>query len=193
MAAAAIKLDRILCLEESVWDERQGLTDQTSVLPTLELLQRMGTIEEFVHRHAIGSTEFENYLSWRTRGRRMRTYGTIYLAFHGSRKGMAAGETMYSLDQLASLIGELPNGVVHLGSCSVLTGREEAAQRFLRETGARLVSGYQRDVEWLDSAALDTAWLGYVASYVRLGDAHRQFRKRYASVIDHLKWVAVAR
>lgn len=98
-----------------------------------------------------------------------------------------------SLDVLAQRLGRLPDGVVHLGSCSVLKGNEEAAQRLLQATGARVLSGYERDVEWLDSAALDTAWLGYVASHARLGDALRFFKSRYQSTIDHLKWLAVVR
>jgi hypothetical protein len=87
----------------------------------------------------------------------------------------------------------LPGGVVHLGSCSVLRNNEAAVQRFLDATGARVLSGYERDVDFLDSAALDTAWLGYIASYERLGDALRFFRARYASLIDHLNWAAVLR
>ena len=63
----------------------------------------------------------------------------------------------------------MKDGVVHLGSCSVLRGNDEAAQRLLHMTGARLVSGYERDVSWLDSAAVDTALLGYVASHARVG------------------------
>jgi hypothetical protein len=56
-----------------------------------------------------------------------------------------------------------------------------------------MLTGYERDIEWLDSAAFDTAWLGYLAHYERLGDALRHFKVRYASIIDHLKWEAVAR
>lgn len=193
MPPPPLKRDRIFCLEESVWSDRKGLGDQTSVLPTLELLERMGVVSEFVHRHALGGTEFENYLSWRQSDHRVRNYGTLYFAFHGTRKGLDVGDRQLSLDALAELIGKLPNGVVHLGSCSVLRANVESAQRFLRATGARLLSGYERDVEWLDSAAVDTAWLGYVASHKRLGDALRSFRRRYESAIDHLRWEAVER
>jgi hypothetical protein len=98
------------------------------------------------------------------------------------------GEEILFLDRLADPVGQLPGGVVHLGSCSVLQGDPEAAQRFLGKTGAALLSGYERDVEWLDSVVLDLSWLGYVATYARLGDAVRFFRQRYGSVISYLKW-----
>jgi hypothetical protein len=191
--SAPLKRDRVFCLEESVWEDAIGLSDQTSVLPTLELLERMGVLSEFVHRHAVGNTEFENYLSWRDSDRRVRTYGTVYLAFHGTRKGLDVGDHPVSLDDLAESIGKLPGGVVHLGSCSVLKRNAESARRFLEVTGARLLSGYERDVEWLDSAAIDTAWLGYVATHARIGDALRFFRSRYGSAVDHLQWQAVTR
>lgn len=182
---------RILCFEESIWTDHIGLLDQTSVLPTLELLQRMGVVEEFAHRHVLGADEFRNYLSWRGVGRRTAKYGVIYLAFHGSGQGLRVGASDVSLDELAELLGPVPGVVVHLGSCSVLRSKEVEVRRFLKATGAQMVSGYERDVEWMDSAALDTAWLGYLAEYPRVGDAERYFRLRYSSVIDYLKWQAI--
>jgi hypothetical protein len=193
MAARSLRLDRVLCLEESVWAETIGLTDQTSVLPSLELLQRMGRVSEFVHRHAFREAEFESYLRWRRQDRRVRTYGTVFFAFHGTRRGLDIGNDQISLAELARHIGKLPGGVVHLGSCSVLRDNEDAVQEFLDQTGARLLSGYERDVDWLDCAALDTAWVGYVASYEHVGTAVRYFRERYASLIKHLKWQAKER
>jgi hypothetical protein len=183
----------VFCIEESVWADKVGLSDQTSVLPSLELLHRMGQVSEFIHRHAFRESEFDSYLRWRQKDRRARTYGTLFFAFHGTPKGLEVGNEEISLDILAEQIGSLPDGVVHLGSCSVLRRNEAAEQDLLKTTGARLLSGYERDVSWLDSAALDTAWLGYIASYDRLGDALRHFKARYASLIEHLKWQAVAR
>lgn len=191
MAPSTLRLDRVFCLEESVWADKIGLSDQTSVLPSLDLLRRMGAVSEFVHRHAFREAEFESYLRWRQKDRRVRTYGTVFFAFHGTSKGLDIGNDELSLDDLARQIGSLPDGVVHLGSCSVLRRNEAAVHRFLDATGARLLSGYERDVEWLDCAALDTAWVGYIASYDRLGDALRYFKARYASLISHLKWQAV--
>jgi len=81
---------------------------------------------------------------------------------------------------------------VHLGSCSTLLGSENAARAFLKTTGASMITGYQRDVDWLDSAAIDTVWLGYVAYYSRLGDAARYFKTRYASVLKYLGWQSVS-
>ncbi len=193
MPARELKRDRVFCLEESVWSDAKGLSDQTSVLPTLELLERMSVLSAFLHRHALGATEFDNYLDWRRSDRRVRAYGTVYLAFHGTPEGLWVGDAAVSLDVLAERLGRLADGVVHLGSCSVLRQNEEAATRFLGLTGARMLTGYEREIAWLDSAALDTAWLGYVASHARLGDALRYFKSRYGSIIDHLKWHAVLR
>src|SRR4051812_41149520 len=120
MASSRVRFDRVFCVEESVWADEIGLSDQTSVLPSLDLLQRMGTLSEFVHRHAFREDEFESYLRWRQKDRRVRTYGTVFLAFHGTRRGLKVGNSEISLDALGERIGSLPNGVVHLGSCSVL-------------------------------------------------------------------------
>lgn len=189
MPTRPLNRKRVLCLETSSW--RDKFSDQISVLPALELLHRTGTIDEFVHRHALVAEEFDSYLGWRMMDRRVRTYGTIYLAFHGSRDGLWVGERAIPLAQLSETLGEVPAGVVHLGSCSVLKNGRASAEDFLRSTRAKAISGYERDVNWLDSAALDIAWLGYIAEYQSVGTAVRYFRQRYASLIEYLKWDAV--
>jgi hypothetical protein len=179
----------VFCIEESVWTDRLGLADEMSVRPTLELLKRIRMLDQFVHRHALTVREFESYLAWR-QDRLTKTFGTVYFAFHGNSDGLFIGSEVVPLDRLAHWLGPLPGGVVHLGSCAVLKNREEEARRFLKQTQARLISGYDRNVDWLDSAALETAWLGDLAGPGRVGDIVRRFSKRYASLIDHLSWVA---
>lgn len=190
MALRQLNRERVLCLEESSWWGR--LSDPTTVLPTLELLHRAGTVEEFVHRHAFGSAEFEEYMKWRKKDRRVRTYGTIFLAFHGSAKGLAVGEdTVLSFSNLEELFGDVPGAVIHLATCSMLKNGEQGAKAFLRSTGAKAVTGYDRSVDWLDAAVLDVAWVGHLARYKEVGTALRLFKTRYASLIDHLGWAAV--
>lgn len=179
---------RVFCIEESVWEQSLGLTDRTSVLSSLEQLHRIGVIREFVHRHALSSRELEGYLNSRRASRRLRNYGILYFAFHGTRDGLDVGGMLVSLDQLADQLGDVSGGVIHLGSCSVLNRSDDGAARLLEKTGARLLSGYEREVSWLDSAALDLAWLGYLADYEKLGNAIRYFCDRYASLIATLKW-----
>lgn len=191
MASRDLNRKRVLCLEESAWSNR--LSDQTSVLPALELLHRMKVVDEFVHRHAFGRDEFDRYLTERMHDRRVRSYGTIFFAFHGSERGLSVDGQTLPLNYLADSLGEIPGSVVHLGSCSTLRGGQQAAKDFLRVTRAKALTGYDRDVEWLDAAALDVAWLGYIAEYKEVGTALRHFRSRYASLIKHLGWDAVVR
>lgn len=181
----------LFCLEESVWSHHLGMADETSVLPTLESLKRMGELDQFVHRHSFGLEEFERYLSLRQQPE-IQTFGTVYFAFHGSSNGLQVGRDDLNLNQLATMLGDFRGGVVHLSSCAVLKDREEARE-FLKQTRARLISGYDRNVTWLDSIALDTAWLGYLAHYKDVGYAVRLFKDRYRSLIDHLRWVAYAK
>lgn len=84
----------------------------------------MGIVDQFVHRSAYGTREFESYMSLRPRGRKLPSYGTLYLAFHGSRDGLLVGAETVHLDRLGTLIGSFRGGIVHLGSCSVLKYNE---------------------------------------------------------------------
>jgi hypothetical protein len=191
VAPSKLKLNRLFCLEESVWEDELSMTDRTSVQPMLQALRAWGRVERFVHRPVLDVADLEGYLKLRREQADLRAYGLIYLAFHGSPEGLSVGDDAVSLERLAELLGRRCDGArVHLGSCSLLTNDEQAAKAFLKATGASMVSGYRSDIEWLDSAALDLAWLGYLADYERPGDARRYFTKRYASLVDSLGFVA---
>ena len=183
--------DRVFCLE-GAWDRK--LTDRSSVLPTLELLERLRTIE-FIHRDVGTVGELEHYLKlWQKQGKRHRV---VYLAFHGSPQGLYVSddEDPVSLARLGELLGPAAeDAVIHLGSCSVLRQREGDVQDFLRVTRARALCGYKTDVDWVNSAALDLIVLGTLASYPRVGDAFRHLgTARYASLVKDLGFQIVPR
>src|SRR4051794_21780228 len=76
------KWSGVFCLE-GAWED--ALEDQSSVLPMLELLKRLGYID-FIYRDAGTSHELEHYLrAWVDQ---RLAYYTLYLAFHGSREGL---------------------------------------------------------------------------------------------------------
>ncbi|MCZ2390240.1 MAG: hypothetical protein LC113_04075 [Acidobacteria bacterium] len=60
-----------------------------------------------------------------------------------------------SLDELADLMeNRFMNWFVHFGSCSTLRSYA-AAERFASRTGAKMVSGFTKDVNWVESAAFE--------------------------------------
>src|SRR3954471_276534 len=111
--------DRVFCLEGE-WQSR--LRDRSSVLPMLELLERLRVLD-FVHRDVGTPAELEHYLARWLQDTSVKDFYVLYLAFHGSPAGLdAGGDDLFSLARLAAVLeGECADCVIHLGSCSVLS------------------------------------------------------------------------
>src|SRR4051794_15396141 len=112
--------DRILCLEGG-WQGR--LRDRTSVLPMLELLERMEVLK-FVHRDVGTEPEMEHYLDAWLRDSSVKDFYVLYLAFHGSPEGLDVGDPRqpFSLARLAATLeGGCADCIIHFGACSIMT------------------------------------------------------------------------
>ena len=51
------------------------------------------------------------------------------------------------------------NRIVHFASCSTLDVGKDDVGLFLRETGASAVSGYSKEVDWVEAATFDVLYL----------------------------------
>ena len=156
-------LPGIFCLEGQ-WGKR--LDDRASVLPTLELLERI-EIATFIHRDFGTREELSHYIAkWGQLG--YQKYGVLYLAAHGVKGAIQVGRGAITLDELADVIDGTARGrTVYFGSCDVMRDKSGVAN-FRRVTGAKLVCGYTKTVDWLDSAAFDLMLLRSLVSNNRV-------------------------
>lgn len=171
----------IFCLEGS-WERR--LDDRTSVLPTLDTLERL-RIASYVHRDV--GTEEELYLylkKWTQRG--YSSYEVLYFAFHGVRGGIKVGRGTVTLDDLAEkLQGKAAGRIIYFGSCSVM--RDTAAvARFKRVTKAKAVCGYTKDVDWVESAAFDLLLLESLMSGDRIDARFNRLSRNFGDLTKRL-------
>ena len=119
-------------------------------------------------------------------------YNVLYLSFHGEqgRIWIPAEKATISLTQLATrLAGGCKGKIVHFGSCHVLDVDRSRIAAFRRKTGARLVSGYSRDVNWVESAALDMLLLSYLADERTDERAVKRLRRRNPVLVEELGFV----
>jgi len=49
--------------------------------------------------------------------------------------------------------------IIHFGSCSVLKYDKDKIRDFMDKTGAAVVTGYTKDVDWIESAAFEMTYL----------------------------------
>lgn len=169
-----MKMKGIYCLE-GIWDD--DLREKSSVRPILELLYNNRGIEYIYHACATVK-EMEFFIGKWTQ-RRYSRYPILYLAFHGERNKLMLGDKKnYSLNDLANLIsGRRSNSIIIFGSCSTLAIRKNYLKKFLDNTGALAICGYQDDVDWLPSTAFEMLMLSEMQE--------NEFSKRGISAIEN--------
>lgn len=149
----------IFCLEG---DWHNDFNRVSSVKPGLKLLsQAQNRPVPFVHRDVDTREEFENYCR-RWSQKRGARYPLLYLAFHGVPGVLLVGDRRHKarcrvrLEELAEILGPgLRGRIIHLGSCNTLNTDEAEIQHFLKKTGIHAISGFKKEVDWLQSSVFD--------------------------------------
>lgn len=180
LAHARTKVRGIFCLETD-WSTQ--VRKSPSVEPMLELLRSSPLSIPFVHRNVVTLDALDYY----TRKWTQRThshYPILYLAFHGIEGEVQIGDlrrrgARVSLDHLEeTLRGKCAGRVIHFGSCQTLGVSQRRLHRFIEETGALAVSGYERDIDWVRSAALDFSLFASIQQNTMTVSGMRAVRRR---------------
>jgi hypothetical protein len=170
---ASVPRQGVFCVE-GAWDN--NLKDRSSVLPTLELLERL-QIATYIHRDVATPEELDFYLGkWVQR--QYDDYAVLYIACHGGRGEIQLGRKAIALSALAERIGGRAAGrVIYFGSCSVMADRK-AVSEFQESTKATLVCGYRKQVQWVDSAGFELILLdSLVRGTGRAGRVNRLYER----------------
>jgi hypothetical protein len=184
------RLDRghnVFCLE-SFWHQRLD-GDRLSVRPLLELLYASrGT--RFVHLTCSTVEELAYNLR---RHKRYRSYGTVYLAFHGARGHLLLADgSRLPIEDLAEMAaGRLDGCLVHFGSCWTALDVGQI-YGFLSQTGACLATGYTKAVDWIDSAAMDLLVLDWAREYSNGKSLVDKLIYTYAGLVDETGFTAIS-
>lgn len=175
----------IFCLE-GAWERR--LDDRTSVLPTLEMLERL-RLAHFVHRDVGTEEELYHYLEkWTQRG--YGSFEVLYFAFHGEKGSICVGRGTVPLDELAThLDGKAAGRVVYFGSCSVMAD-EHAVEEFHKKTGVKAVCGYTKYVDWVESTAFELMLLSSLVGKARIDARFNRLRTRFPDMTQALGFVS---
>ena len=84
----------------------------------------------------------------------------------------------------------LESKIVHFSSCSVLQD-EDACKAFLSMTGAKAITGFNRDVEWVESLAFEMLMFNTLVHYERFGNFYNEISARYGDLIDRLGFTVI--
>jgi Family of unknown function (DUF6642) len=178
MGRAASHKKKIACLE-TLWDG--NLESRLNVVPLLELSQRVNDVK---WAYLTCNTEEElKYNLGKLKHR--RGYGILYLSCHGKPGQLVLDREAVEIEKLASLMSDgFVNWVVHFGSCATLNIEQARISRFIEATRVAMVIGYRKDVDWIDSAAVDLILFDRLQEYRNMHRFWEQFKRRYRDLIS---------
>lgn len=78
-------------------------------------------------------------------------------------------------DIATALEGKLANKFVHFGSCSTLRTSEKNIQNFISTTNCQFISGYRKDVDYIDACAFELL-------YFELLQDHKYIKKAFSMI-----------
>jgi hypothetical protein len=120
----------------------------------------------------------------RTLGKR-RSYDILYLAFHGAPgQFYLADDTAVSLEALQDYMAtRFSDWIIHFGCCSTIRVASERLQDFVATTQVKMIMGYTKDVDWIESSAMDLLIFQALQQYVDLHACWRHLQKSYPDLV----------
>jgi hypothetical protein len=168
----------IACLE-SLWNT--DLEDRWSVRPILEVV---ANIQDLKLAHLSCNTKPEFVYNLRMLSKR-RSYGILYLAFHGAPGQLyLADDTSVSLEGLQDYMAtRFSDWIIHFGCCSTLRVASERLQSFVATTQVKMILGYTKDIDWIESSAMDLLIFQALQQYIDLHACWRYLQKSYPDLV----------
>ena len=190
----------VLCLEDTWWND---VSRPNSVEPILTLLSHWSPYHvPYAHRNVESHVVLFEYLK-RWRQRRYERYPILHLAFHGCEQRLLIGDRRVrdnevTLDELEkALAGGCAGRMIHFSGCNVFDAHGRRLRSFLDRTGALAITGFTKDVNWLDSTVFEALLFGSMQenAFTRSG-AHaieRNVRRRSGGMAKLLGFRMVVR
>ena len=192
-------MKRILCLETE-WGINSGkrLNDNASVRPMFEFIESCKYLGGVTVTYKTVATyeELRYYLSQMPKSM-YSDYDIVYLAFHGAKGKIQLYEAkekntvirLVSLEELADMCssGWLSNKAVIFGTCQTLSAAESRVINFMQKSGANLVAGYRKTIDFTHSSLLD---IGLITELVRpkpkCKSLSERMSMRYSGLLEEL-------
>ena len=153
---------------------------------------------DYIYRNVLRIDDLKYYMDYFNTKSFKKKYPLIYISTHGwnhsiSLEGEDPKDPLVDLHELAQLSrGFFEDRLVHFSSCKTLQN-VNAAYCFKEESGAVLVSGYQKSVDAMRSVILDMAYFDALQNYSAstLVKETSLFQRRYGSLMKDLKLIFV--
>jgi hypothetical protein len=167
----------VACLEGQ-WDN-----DLVRPLSVRHILQTVADTNRFDFIHLSCNTKPELEYDLRLLKRR-KGFQIIYLAFHGSPGCLDLATVSLSLEELAEMMRNgFAGRILLLSACDTLDVSPKRLTAFMNRTGVSLLMGYDRYIDWVESASIEMLLLHRLQFYKRLGNFRTDFSANYKDLI----------
>ena len=187
-----MKYKKIFCLEGE-WNEKD-LRDKSSVESYLRFLDESFGVD-YIFRKVNSKESFLNYLNILSKYSKSKyaDYGILYLAFHGEKNCIYLndGETITMEEILNECGAALKDRIVHFGSCSTLRVHADLLSDFFSKSEAKAVSGFSKDIDFMESSLFDIAYLNKLTEYERTGHILNHMWDKYPRLSEELGFVYI--
>jgi len=180
---------------ESDWEG--SAKKQSSILPMLQCINGVYPSVKYIFRTANTKDELRYCLrKFNQVSRTDNDYCALFFSGHGSTGKVFFGEeplTLLELAEAANEVGEkLFNGhLVHFDSCSVVKDSEQIVKEFIKLTGAKLVSGFCNDVDFIESYALEMIYIDYLNHSKTPYKAYKEVIKIHSELSKRTGFIAI--
>ena len=173
---------------ESDWEG--SAHKQSSILPMLQCINGIYPSVRYIFRTANTEEELKYCLTkFKQISKKNGDYCALFLSSHGSPGKINFGKQYMTLQELATLANEVGDRLfdghlVHFDACSVMKNSDNELKEFIKSTGASLVTGFDRDVEFIESLALEMIFIDYLiedkpySAYNKIKKNHSELCKR---------------
>jgi len=170
----------VYCLECEWYDKPRSRHSIEHILRIVDLIN--SPKHDHIHYDVSTSEEFWFLLN-RWTLKKYSSHPILYLGFHGEpgkiylRAG-ANSPVVTVQDLRKNLAGKCDKRVIIFGSCETMHAKTWSPTRFLLETQALAICGYDRPIDWMQSAAMDLIVLSSMQSNALTVSGIRAIAKR---------------
>ena len=150
----------------------------------LELLRTFSSIKYIYHKCDTKEEFFYRLQQFTTRT--YKNYTILYLAFHGRTNRIIIENQYITLKEITTALkGRLANKIVHFGSCSTLRTSQKNIQNFITTTNCQFISGYCKDVDYIDACAFELLYFDLLQKYKSVRKIDSELFQLFPQLIDN--------
>ena len=178
----------IICIETE-WEVTKR--DNRRYMGTDSMLRFLHEVHQipFIYRSVATERELAYYLKEFGKVEYQKKYSILYFSFHGDTHAirLEGDNKDISLSELSQYGSDaFADRLVHFSSCNTMLKGESLVNEFKKETGAKFVSGYTKEVDTMRSCIHDLSLFDTFLSYKKVPAIIKRMENVYGGLSKEL-------